>query len=281
MVGYSQATDFHSQLWKITGKGLPGPSYLFGTMHTIEGGFVDSFPAIGRALRESKVFVCETLAGSENNADYTGMIEFPPGDSLQNYLSAADYDTLMAFFRQQLTGEEASLLPRISRLKPQGAALLIGELKGSAAAGTVQFAGPNIDNHLQDQAIALGKTLIPLETIREQYLAVLASAEMRSQAARLAGMLKGETGAESDSLEAKAVRNYRNRRLAHYFSYDPKDRFSLESGVARNKKWMEKLPGIIKKDPAFIAVGHNHLISKQGLIILLRNQGYTVTPVPF
>lgn len=43
---------------------------------------------------------------------------------------------------------------------------------------------------------------------------------------------------------------------------------------------MEKIPAIIAKEPAFIAVGNDHLISEEGLIMLLRNAGYKVTNIP-
>ncbi len=45
----------------------------------------------------------------------------------------------------------------------------------------------------------------------------------------------------------------------------------MDGTTARNHK---------KEAPAFIAVGNDHLISAQGLIMLLRKAGYTVTNIP-
>jgi uncharacterized protein YbaP (TraB family) len=44
----------------------------------------------------------------------------------------------------------------------------------------------------------------------------------------------------------------------------------------RNKKWVDQLKQIMKKEPVFIAVGAGHLVGKAGLIALLRSAGFTV-----
>lgn len=47
----------------------------------------------------------------------------------------------------------------------------------------------------------------------------------------------------------------------------------------RNKKWMEHIPKLILEKASLIAVGAAHLPGKDGLINLLRLQGFTVEPV--
>ena len=44
----------------------------------------------------------------------------------------------------------------------------------------------------------------------------------------------------------------------------------------RNKDWVSQLKKIMKKNPVFTAVGAGHLVGKNGLIALLRAEGYTV-----
>ena len=46
----------------------------------------------------------------------------------------------------------------------------------------------------------------------------------------------------------------------------------------RNTSWMPAIEASIKSDPSFIAVGA-HLVGEDGLIELLRQQGYKVEPV--
>jgi uncharacterized protein YbaP (TraB family) len=47
----------------------------------------------------------------------------------------------------------------------------------------------------------------------------------------------------------------------------------------RNERWMNVLPGLMKKEAQFIAVGALHLPGPHGLIALLRKAGYTAVPI--
>ena len=47
----------------------------------------------------------------------------------------------------------------------------------------------------------------------------------------------------------------------------------------RNDMWVKKIPEILKSGSSLIAVGVRHLVGKDGLIALLRKEGYTVEPV--
>ena len=47
----------------------------------------------------------------------------------------------------------------------------------------------------------------------------------------------------------------------------------------RNKKWVKELNDIMKSESVFVAVGAGHLTGEQGLINLLKKEGYTVEPL--
>ena len=47
----------------------------------------------------------------------------------------------------------------------------------------------------------------------------------------------------------------------------------------RNLDWVKQIPGLMKKNSCFIAVGALHLPGEKGLISLLRKEGYQVKPV--
>jgi uncharacterized protein YbaP (TraB family) len=47
----------------------------------------------------------------------------------------------------------------------------------------------------------------------------------------------------------------------------------------RNNRWVEIIPTKVADAPTLIAVGAGHLIGEDGLIKLLRDKGYTLTPV--
>jgi uncharacterized protein YbaP (TraB family) len=47
----------------------------------------------------------------------------------------------------------------------------------------------------------------------------------------------------------------------------------------RNNNWMPKINEAIKKESCFITLGLVHIIGENGIISLLRNNGYTVKPI--
>jgi uncharacterized protein YbaP (TraB family) len=47
----------------------------------------------------------------------------------------------------------------------------------------------------------------------------------------------------------------------------------------RNKQWIPKLENWMKQKTLFVAVGAGHLAGEQGVLQLLKNQGYIVEPV--
>ncbi|MBR4645374.1 MAG: TraB/GumN family protein [Bacteroidaceae bacterium] len=59
--------------------------------------------------------------------------------------------------------------------------------------------------------------------------------------------------------------------------YQRKGLYNMVSG--RNKKWIPVIKSNIQECPCLIAVGAGHLPGKEGLINLIRKEGYTVKPV--
>jgi uncharacterized protein YbaP (TraB family) len=49
--------------------------------------------------------------------------------------------------------------------------------------------------------------------------------------------------------------------------------------VKRNQKWIPVIAELIQKKSAFIAVGAAHLPGEEGVLHLLKESGYTITPV--
>jgi len=47
----------------------------------------------------------------------------------------------------------------------------------------------------------------------------------------------------------------------------------------RNKNWVEQLNTIMKNESVFVAVGAGHLVGENGLVSLLKKEGYTVEPL--
>ena len=76
----------------------------------------------------------------------------------------------------------------------------------------------------------------------------------------------------------------KGKQLQKLNDLNPSDSLALEKlmkGVLtdRNYNWMKIIPGIIKEKSTFIAVGAVHLGGEEGLINLLKKEGYTMEPI--
>lgn len=76
----------------------------------------------------------------------------------------------------------------------------------------------------------------------------------------------------------------KGKQLQKLNDLNPGDSLALEKLMKglltdRNYNWMKVIPGIIKEKSAFIAVGAVHLGGEEGLINLLKKEGYTVEPI--
>jgi len=82
-----------------------------------------------------------------------------------------------------------------------------------------------------------------------------------------------------------------NELIENWFKHDLEKMYSVsEKGMAvfgnendflnnRNNKWMKTIPGLLKKESQFIAVGALHLAGPSGLVKQLEALGYTLTPI--
>jgi uncharacterized protein len=58
------------------------------------------------------------------------------------------------------------------------------------------------------------------------------------------------------------------------------DRSDIEALLdQRNRNWIPKISRIVKEKPTFFGVGAGHLGGQQGVISLLRKEGFTLTPL--
>ncbi len=80
-----------------------------------------------------------------------------------------------------------------------------------------------------------------------------------------------------------AVYKQRNTDSLYAFmkSTGASEDFETELLDKRNKKWIPVIEGAITEKPTFFAVGAAHLGGPDGVLSLLRKQGYKLTPISF
>lgn len=266
----SLAQDANSLLWKISGKELSKPSYLFGTIHMLPEDKYFFTEKMQAALNESETLALEAeldIPLAEQLKMATAMI-MPDGKSWKDYMTEDEYTALTAAFVDSL-GLKAKKLDKYSKIRP----IYISGLILTDLLGKVKM----YEQELSSMAKKDKKPIIGLETLQEQ-MDIVSGVSMEDQMEDLkkntAGMLRGY-----------------NELLSAYLSQDLKE---LEKSASedesfedletkllteRNDRWVKAIEEQVAKNPTFFAVGAMHLVGEKGLIEQLKAAGYTLEAV--
>lgn len=268
-----QKKEEQTLLWEISGKGLAKPSYLFGTYHFADKGFVDTMKVLNQKLKQADAVVGE-LAMDKDLALKLGPYMMMKDTTLTQLLTADEYQ-LVAGYLKKLAGYDLKLF---NSMKPMAVQTIIIQLNSPK---TFTAQNPALDQYLQDYGKANQKTILGLETVEDQ-AKILFSTSLKRQKEML---LKSVKNAEKDKKESlKLYNDYITQNLKNLTKT-----FNKSSGFSatemdnllknRNAKWLAQLPALMQKQSLFIAVGAGHLIGKDGLIKGLQLMGYSVKPI--
>jgi uncharacterized protein YbaP (TraB family) len=258
-------------LWEISGNGLKNPSFLFGTYHLITSSYIDSFPMIRDRFEKTKGLVGEMLI-DETTIAKVGAAVLMTDSSLTQLLSESDYK-LVAACLKEISGMNLILFDKVKPVVVSTFfyASLLADTKGKA-----------MDIYFQDIAKEEGKRVIGLETVEEQIAVLFDGNPLKQQAQQLVLSVKEKDKNREEVQQTNYC--YRMQDL------DCLSKF-LNEGVEltpavmdkllydRNRKWMLKLPDLMKEQGLFVAVGAGHLPGEKGLLNLLIEKGFTVRPV--
>lgn len=247
-------------LWEL--QGPRASSYLFGTLHVGFRADRDLPDWVWDKLGACDTFVMETDLGKVDVVEVTRLASLPEGQSLSEMLAPDRWNELV-----ELTGlPESALRSR----QPWFASHLV-----------FQHLYPTpipLDLALLQRASELDKEIAFLEDWRFQ-LGVLARTVTAED---LAELLVPE--GKGRRLMAELIAAYRSgdfeklAELAEEERVDDPGRHELLL-TARNRDWIPKLRPHLERGRAFVAVGAAHLPGTDGLIELLRAEGYVLTRV--
>lgn len=260
----------NSLLWEISGHGLKKSSYLYGTIHIIPK---DSFfitPEVEQTMQKSSRLVLEVaLDGSAIMASAMGMMMIKP--TLSDLLTEDDYDYLRTFMKDSLS----TPLPMFQMIKP----IFIAQHIASSYCMTEDVS--SYEMYFMEEFQKMDKPLSGLETASEQ-MKYLDAITLEEQAENLMQTVRNPR--ESCEQYHDMVRLYRSQDLTSLAKLTQED---AELGDhldklldERNQNWISKIEEMTAKESVFIAVGAGHLPGENGVIALLRAQGYTVSPLP-
>ncbi len=271
-----QATDEKSLLWEISGNELQSPSYLYGTIHMIPSEDFFLTAKTMAAFDEVEKVVFEI--NMEDMSDMSKMMPlmmkaFMKGDTtLQDLLSEADYGMVKGHF-------ESIGLPMfmLERIKPMFLSVMAsGEGMDLSDPGSVKSYEMEFTQMAQQQE----KTIDGLETAEYQ-MSMFDSIPYRVQADMLVEAIK--TGDTGDDQFQELVKMYQDQDIdAMYKAMEG------EKGMAdyedlllfnRNRNWIPVMAKMMQEGTIFFAVGAGHLGGPQGVVNLLREQGYQLKPL--
>lgn len=272
-------------LWKITGKGLKAPSYLMGTHHLAPLSIMDSIKGMQTALNSTTQVIGELNMSDIHKPANIQLLQqkmmIDCDTTLQTLLSPPDYDMVNKFTKEYLNFE----LSQVPKLKPafiSNNAVVIIYVKHVGNFNPQE----QLDSYFQKQGTEKGKKIETLETLDFQLNILYNSSSLQRQAQLLVCGLSDIPQAINDLKRLTEAYIAQNLNLMLKISEerrgnscDPSPREMESMITARNKTWADKLPSLIETEPSFIAVGALHLPGEEGLINLLRAQGYQIEAV--
>ncbi len=274
LVSFNLVAQQKGLLWKIEKEGYQ-TSYVFGTIH-LQVKEVFSFDS----TVYQKINECDQFQGELNMDKVNPMAliaEMPMKNSMtldSLYSSKEELDTVMAFLKQTL-GPQADMMKSI---KPLYITMVIAQVTLPQDMPTV------LDDHLFKYAKSQGKSVDGLETMQEQ-IDALNSIPLEEQAQDLLKMVRdyNESGIEKENAEMIKVYTAQDLKklndMINEYSTEGEN-FEEKLLVERNHVMCKRLIEDMKTSKNFIAIGAGHLSGKDGLIPLLKKEGFTLTPVP-
>lgn len=272
---FAQETlETKSLLWKIEGPNIQ-PSYLYGTIHVYpEKKFVLK-EKIRQAFAETEQLVLEI---DMSNAVSVGLQMFQyaamkDGMTLDKLISAEDYTAIDSY----IISKHGMGLAMIKNWQPSLLSSLV--LEKVMPGPIVGFEEVFLEMAQEKDMEVLG-----LETVRFQ-CEIFHEMDYQEQAEDLLRVFRAEP--EIKELYETMIEIY-NQEDVHeihqisvdYYKEHPEQTKIIDNLIyTRNQNWIPLIQKYTREKSSFIGVGAGHLGGKKGVINLLREAGFTLTPI--
>ncbi len=257
-------------LWRVHLPKHPA-SFLFGTIHVDDKRVKQLNSQVQRRFNEAKTLCLEILPDRETQVGIGLAMLLPPEKYLDDILGES------LFNRLSLSLNKLGMNPlQTMRLKPWAAMIVLSRPEGKG--------GYTLDEQLYHWGRHQYKNLCALETLEEQ-LAVFDELSDKDQITLLTDTL--DQLPKLQAMNEELIQTYLLGQLDQIYQLS----LGMESGDSklskrlrealidnRNERMLERMLTRLKEGRAFIAVGALHLPGKKGLLNLLREKGFVVTP---
>ena len=269
---FSNAQELEkSLLWKISGNGLKKPSYLFGTIHLTCDTSLDANTL--NALETTEQLYLELDMDDKSiQMKLMKLMMMKDGAKLSTLLSPEDFKILDEFMKKNLN-MSAKLF---DSFKPFMISSMLFPKMLDCKSQSVESELMKITKEQNEEIFGLEKA--------EDQMKVFDEISYQDQADELLKTVKDNL--EKDKKEfQEMITIYQNKDIEGMLKMmsDSDNKITSENQDIllndRNKKWIPIMIKTMKDKPTFFGVGAGHLAGEEGVIKLLRKQGFKVEAV--
>lgn len=258
---YSQE---ESVFWKIEKDSIN--SYLLGTQHLFGKSYISQNEIILDKIKDSNLILIENIDSLDS------IVNLRPSNSFIDYLTEEQKIVLNNLFFQKIDIEKLTLkecLLQTDKFWAKISCLKRKEFKDSIS----------MDSYLKKLSYMHKIKLVGLENLSEtlNYINNYTYNDFENE--KLKRILNSKLNNIIKNVKhnhCEIEEQYRDKK--YFYNFDK----MIDSPIIkdRNENWMKQIPNLLEKNKnIFIGIGIAHLDYKNGIINLLREKGYSVTPI--
>ena len=278
------AIGSHAQImYKVSGNGAKGDSYVLGTHHFAPITILDSIKGFDAAIESVDAVIGEVvmhdMSTAETQQKMMSMAMAPADSTLTQVLTAEQLDSINGLLAKYTGGMITT--QALNTMKPAMVTqqiVLFMTMKALPGFNPMQ----QLDTHVQQLGEGKGKEIMGFETVEFQ-LNLLLGAPIAKQAEELLEVIRKESKTAALAVDLTNAYMAQDIDLVCDIMYSPDAGMGDEAQKAflvdRNEDWANQLSAILPQKSVLICVGAGHLPGEKGLLNLLRQAGYIITPV--
>ncbi|MEM9834653.1 MAG: TraB/GumN family protein [Bacteroidota bacterium] len=266
-----KAQDTDALLWQISGNDLSQPSYLFGTIHLMCPDDIQVTDAMKNALENTEQLVLELdmdEPGMMTKAQQVAMMT--DGTTLNDLLTEEEYQMVGKYLQDSLKIP----IQALNTMKPLMMSMF-------AFLDVLDCQPGSYEMTLIEEVKQQEKEVLGLETLEDQKKA-FDFISLEEQADYLVETIEkyDETVAETQAM----LSAYQQGQVAKLYDLTHESMEEMKGAektllIDRNQDWIPKITKMAQDKATFFAVGAAHLGGPEGIIALLKEQGYSVEAV--